>query len=214
MNNPRLVLMFLLLPVLAVTAGAQTRPLSSADAVQVSKRISETSKNILSIEANFIQTKELSVIKEKIISRGIFYFKKEKMLRWEYTDPFPYLIIFNNDRIYVKDEDRENHINIQSNKVFREINNILIGAVKGTLLSDSKNFQCSITDRHDQYQSVLVPKNPRIKETLSEIVLFFNKSDYTVEKLVLREVSGDYTIIEFNGKKINQNLGDEKFSIP
>ena len=154
MNNPRLILMFLLLPVLAVTRLAQTRPLSSADAVQVSKRISEASKNILSIEANFIQTKELSVIKEKIISRGIFYFKKEKMLRWEYTDPFPYLIIFNNDRIYVKDEDRENHINIQSNKVFREINNILIGAVKGTLLSDSKNFQCSITDRHDQFISL------------------------------------------------------------
>jgi outer membrane lipoprotein-sorting protein len=214
MNNPRAFLIGLAFVLPVLPAVTQTRPMSPADALQVSKRISEVSKSTLSIEAKFIQTKELSVIKEKIISRGIFFFKKEKLLRWEYTAPFPYLVIFNNDRIYVKDEDRENHINIQSNKVFREINNILIGAVKGTLLSDSKNFQCSITDLHDLYESVLVPKNTRIKETLSEIILYFNKSDYTVEKLVLREVSGDYTIIEFSDKKINQNFGDEKFAIP
>lgn len=214
MNNPKPVLIASLLGLLFTTAFPQARPLSREDASEVINRISEVSKSTQSIESHFTQTKEISVIREKLISKGVFYFKKEKLLRWEYTDPFPYLVIFNNDRIYIKDEDSENHINIQSNKVFREINNILIGAVKGTLLSDSKNFQCSISDLRDLYQAVLVPKNPRIKETLSEIILYFNKSDYTVEKLVLREVSGDYTSIEFSSKKINQNFGNEKFAIP
>jgi len=193
---------------------AQTRPLSSADAQTVKKRINEAAKTTISVEAQFTQTKELSVIREKIISKGNFYFKKEKLLRWEYTDPFPYLIIFNNDKIYVKDEDKENHISLQSNKVFREVNNILIGAVEGTLLSDSKNFECAITDLHDQYQASMIPLSPRIKETLSEVILFFNKSDYTVDKLVMREASGDYTRIDFSGKKINQNVPDAKFVIP
>ena len=126
----------------------------------------------------------------------------------------PYLIIFNSNKIYIKDDDKENHISLQSNKVFREVNNILIGAVQGTLLSDTKNFQCSIADLHNQYQATMVPLNARIKETLSEIILYFNKSDYTVDKLVMREVSGDYTRIEFSGKKINQNIPDEIFFIP
>jgi outer membrane lipoprotein-sorting protein len=214
MNNPKPVLMAFIFGLLCTAVFPQTKPLSRADASEVINRISEVSKSTLSIESHFTQSKEISVIREKIISKGVFYFKKEKLLRWEYTDPFPYLVIFNNDRIYVKDEDSENHINIQSNKVFREINNILIGAVKGTLLSDSKNFQSSISDLRDLYQAILVPKNPRIKETLSEIILYFNKSDYTVEKLMLREVSGDYTSIEFSGKKINQNIENEKFTIP
>ena len=193
---------------------AQPKPLSQADANTVRKIIAEAAKATNSVESQFTQTKELSVIKEKIVSKGIFYFKKEKLLRWEYTTPFPYLIIFNNEKIYIKDEDKENHISLQSNKVFRDVNNILIGAVQGTLLSDTKNFQCSIFDLLDQYQAALIPQNLKIKETLSEIILYFNKSDFTVDKLVMREVSGDYTSIEFGSKKINQNIPDAKFSIP
>jgi len=193
---------------------AQNKPLSQSDSEDVRKTISESARTTTSIEAAFTQTKELSVIREKIISSGNFYFKKEKLLRWEYKEPFPYLIILNNDRIYVKDEDKENHISLQSNKIFREVNNILIGAVQGTLLSDTKNFQCSITDLHYQYQATLIPLNQRIKEALSEIVLFFNKSDYSVDKLMMREVSGDYTRIEFSEKKINKNIPDAKFIIP
>lgn len=193
---------------------AQPKPLSATDVNIVRKTIGDAAKTINSVEAQFTQTKELSVIKEKITSKGNFFFRKEKLLRWEYTSPFPYLIIFNNDKIYVKDEDKENHISLQSNKVFREVNNILIGAVQGTLLSDTKNFQCTITDLRDEFEAVMIPQNLRIKETLSEIILYFNKSDYTVDRLVMREVSGDYTSIEFNGKKINQNIPDAKFSIP
>ncbi len=198
----------------SISGQAQGKLLSPTDAQDVRKSISEAAKSVSSVEARFTQTKELSVISEKIISKGDFYFKKEKLLRWEYTDPFPYLIILNNDRIYVKDEDKENHISLQSNKVFREVNNILIGAVQGTLLSDTKNFQCSIIDLGNQFQATMVPLSPRIKETLSEIILYFNKNDYTVDKLVMREVSGDYTKIEFSDRKVIQDISDAKFIIP
>lgn len=214
MKTAESLILVTILQCLCMVVQAQTKPLSPADVLEVRKRISDASKTTGSLEAQFTQTKELSVIKEKIVSKGNFYFKKEKLLRWEYTEPFPYLIIFNNDKIFVKDEDKENHISLQSNKVFREVNNILIGAVQGTLLSDTKNFECNISDLHDQYLASMVPVNLRIKETLSEIILYFNKTDYTVDKFVMREVSGDYTRIEFSGKKINQNVPDAKFNIP
>jgi len=214
MNKIGLSFIFAFSALLQFPSLGQVKPLSAADAEMVKKSISDAAKSTVSLEAGFIQTKELSVIREQIISKGTFYLKKTRLLRWEYTDPFAYLIIFNNDRIYIKDEDKENHINIQSNKVFREVNNILLGAVQGTLLLDTKNFQCSIFDQHDQFRALLVPVNQKLKETISEITLFFNKSDYTVEKLVMREASGDYTRIEFMSKKINLKIPDEKFAIP
>jgi outer membrane lipoprotein-sorting protein len=214
METAKSLILVMILQLGGMSLLAQTKPLSPTDAQEVRKRIGEAAKSISCVESQFTQTKELNVIREKIISKGMFYFKKQKLLRWEYTDPFPYLIIFNNDKIYVKDEDKENHISLQSNKVFREVNNILIGAVQGTLLSDSKNFTCNIFDLHDQFEAVMIPVNPRIKETLSEIALYFNKSDYTVDKLIMREASGDYTRIEFSGKKLNQNVPDAKFIIP
>ncbi len=214
MNKIGLFFVFAFCVFLQFSSSGQVKALPAADADMVKKSISDAARTTTSLESGFIQTKELSVIKDQIVSKGTFYLKKTRLLRWEYTDPFAYLIIFNKDRIYVKDEDKENHISLQSNKVFREVNNILIGAVQGTLLSDTKNFQCSITDLGNQFQATMVPLSPRIKETLSEIILYFNKNDYTVDKLVMREVSGDYTKIEFSDRKVNQDISDAKFIIP
>ena len=193
---------------------SQIRPLSPKETETFKFRVAESTKNTVTIESDFIQDKELSMLSEKIISKGKFLFKKDKMLRWEYTDPFPYLIIIRNDQLFVKDDNKENRININANKVFREINNILIGAIQGTLLNDTKNFRTNIGDANNQFMVTLIPLSPRLKETLSEIVLYFNKTDFMVEKLILRESSGDYTKIEFRGKKMNTNIPDEKFIIP
>jgi outer membrane lipoprotein-sorting protein len=191
----------------------QHNPMQKKDADRVKQYITEATNQVLTIQSEFIQEKEMSVLSEKIISKGIFYFKKEKQLRWEYLDPFKYLIVINNDKLLVRDDDSENRINLQTNKVFREINNIIVGAVQGTLLNDTKNFQSSLFDENSYYLCKLVPLNSKLKESLSEIWLYFNKNDYTVDKLDLRESSGDYTRITFVSKQLNPQLSDEKFFI-
>jgi len=196
-----------------MTCMAQLNPMQKKDAENVRQYIAEATRNTTAIQSEFVQEKELSVLSEKIISKGVFYFRKENQLRWEYITPFNYLIIINNDKLLVRDGNTENRVNIQSNKVFREINNIIIGAVQGTLLNDTKNFQSSLFDENSYYLCKLIPVNPKLKESLSEIWLYFNKTDYTVDKLDLRESSGDYTRITFIAKKLNPLLSDEKFSV-
>ncbi len=167
----------------------------------IKQKVQETARKTATIESDFVQEKEMSVLSEKIISKGKFYFKKEKRLRWEYTAPFPYMIIINNDQMYVKDDNTENRVNMQTNKVFRDINNIILGAVQGTLLSDQKNFQSAFSDSRTYYVVKIVPQSAKIKESLNEIILYFNKNDYSVERLLMREASGDYTRIDFKEKK-------------
>jgi len=211
MNRLPFILLIFLLTGLA--AFPQQKPLPPLDTESVLRKIHETSKNTNTIQSDFIQEKEMNVLAEKIISKGAFYFKKEKQLRWEYTEPFPYLIIINNDQLLVRDENRENRINLQTDRVFREINDIIIGAVQGTLLTDTRNFRVSVFDDRTHYLCKLIPLNARLTGSLSEISIYFNKSDYTVDKLDMRESSGDYTRIRFISKKINLPLADEKFSV-
>jgi len=192
---------------------AQHNPMQKKDADRVKQYITEATIKITTIQSEFIQEKELSVLSEKIISKGIFYFKKERQLRWEYLDPFKYLIIINNDNLLVRDDNKENRFNLQSNKVFREINKIIMGAVQGTLMNDVKNFNSSIYDENSFYLCKLIPLNSKVKESISEIWLYFNKNDYTVDELELRESSGDYTRISFVSKQLNPPLSDEKFSV-
>lgn len=211
-NKTQWVLWFLIMTYLSGYSQQQQIPPKEIEIIR--QKVHEAAKRANTIESNFVQEKEMSVLSEKITSSGIFYFKKEKKLRWEYTDPFPYLIIINNNQMFVKDDNTENRINMQSNKVFREINNVILGAVQGVLLNDQKNFQASYSDARTWYVVKLIPQAAKIKESLSEIILYFNKMDYSVERLLMREGSGDYTRIEFRDKKINLPIDDEKFRIP
>ena len=209
----RRVVSILLLSLLWGWLPAQHTPLQKKDAERITRYITDASLGITTIRSDFTQEKEVSVLSEKIVSKGKFFFKKEKLLRWEYTDPFKYLIIINNDQLLVRDDNRENRISLQSNKVFREVNNIIMGAVRGTLLADTKNFKATLFDDNAAYLCILVPLSPRLKEALSEIWLWFNKNDYTVDKLDLRETSGDYTRIRFSGKQLNTVISDENFTV-
>ncbi|HET6227730.1 MAG TPA: outer membrane lipoprotein carrier protein LolA, partial [Bacteroidia bacterium] len=76
------------------------------DTTAFKQKMQEQSKLINSMESNFTQEKYLSVMSEKIITKGHFYFKKTNMLRWEYTDPYKYIIAINKDKMFIKDNNK------------------------------------------------------------------------------------------------------------
>ena len=55
------------------------------DTIAFKQKMEAQSKLISTLESDFIQEKYLSVMSEKIISKGHFHFKKVNMLRWEYN---------------------------------------------------------------------------------------------------------------------------------
>ncbi len=175
---------------------------------------SEATRKTQTIEANFIQEKNLSILSEKIITKGRFMFKKEKKLRWEYTDPFHYMIILNNGMMFIQDEEKKNKIDIRNNKMFAEINYIIMGCVQGNLFNDEKKFLSSFFENSGSFVVKLKPMASNLKEYLSEIWIYFDKNDLSVIRLEMHEPSGDYTNIDFSGEKINANIPDEKFLVP
>jgi outer membrane lipoprotein-sorting protein len=174
----------------------------------------ETTRGMQTIEANFIQEKNLSVLSEKIITKGRFLFKKENKLRWEYTEPFHYLIILNNGTMFIQDEDKKSRVDIRNNKMFESINSIIIGCVQGNLFNDEKKFLSVFFENNVSFVVKLKPIAQNLKEYLSEIRIWFDKNDLSVTRIEMQEPSGDYTRIDFTGKKINTHLSDEKFLVP
>eukprot|EP01035_Chromulina_nebulosa_P030928 gene30928-41162_t len=71
-----------------------------------------------SIKSDFIQEKNLAMLEDKIVSKGKFWFKKNNMVRMEYSQPFQYLIVMNQDAVYIKDGQKENKMNTRGNKLF------------------------------------------------------------------------------------------------
>lgn len=203
----------LLIAGLPIISASQDKPMNPTTIESVKNHIREAAVKTRTISCDFTQEKVMSMIAEKIVSRGKFYLKKEKMLRWEYLQPFSYLIIIKNDQILVRDESRVNRFSVQSNKVFLEINRVILGSIQGTLLDDEKNFSATFSENPTTWTVRLKTLAPGLKESLSEIVLHFDKKDYTVTRLEMNEPGGDFTKISFTARKLNQPISDEMFTI-
>ena len=88
---------------------AQLISLAQADGYAVMKNVDDfkskakaVANKTNSISSDFVQKKVLSIMEEEIVSKGKFLFKKENSIRWEYKEPFVYLIIINDGEILSK----------------------------------------------------------------------------------------------------------------
>ncbi len=205
------MLIFVLFPVLLPAQGPFL-PMKDPDVFK--KKLGESTRSTNTLRSDFTQVKNLSVMADRIVSKGKFYFRKEKQLRWEYTEPFSYCIIMNDDRVWIRDESKETRFDARSNRMFREINGIMIGCVRGTILNDGKNFKSVLQENPDLYLVKLYPQNPQFREFLAEIRICFDRANLSVRRLEMVEASGDDTRIDFTGTRINQPLDDELFRIP
>ena len=203
-------LIFIILFVQCLIASAQHKPMDTQTIQRIKQGVSQSSLKTETIFSEFTQEKEMSILNDKIISSGRFYFKKDGLLRWEYLHPFSYVIAIRGDFISIRDEGKIRTYNTQSDKVFTEVNRIIIGSMNGTLLVDG-----SFTDDYDQnnghYIVTLTPLAAPLKENLDKVIIYFNKTDFTVDKLEMVEPAGDYTRITFTKKQLNHPIADEVF---
>ena len=54
------------------------------------------------------------MLAEKIVSKGQFSFKKNNKVRMEYLTPYKYLLVINNNTIYIK---KDNKLNTYSQRM-------------------------------------------------------------------------------------------------
>lgn len=182
------------------------------DTSALKQRIESMSKTVNSIESDFTQEKNLSMLSEKITSKGHFKFKKENMLRWEYNTPYKYLIVINKDKIWIKDEKKTQKYDMNSNKVFKEINDVMMSCVQGNIFKSGK-FKVAYFENEKYYKLELIPQQKNMKESLKKINMYFDKSVTSVNKLDMIEPNDDYTTLDFVLKSQNAPLQDNIFTV-
>jgi outer membrane lipoprotein-sorting protein len=174
--------------------------------------MSEVAESTITISCDFEQEKKLAVLSEMIFSKGQFYFKKENNIRWEYTEPYRYLIIISNNQLYTRDDKNQKQYDIQSNKLFNEMNRFISGCIQGDILKNEKDYAITYFENSDQYYVKLVPRGEKMRQMMNELQIWFDKSDYTISGLKIIESGEDYTKIDFINKKLNLEIPIEKFS--
>ena len=176
------------------------------------EQFNNASQKTNSIQSDFTQEKNLSMLSEKIVSKGKFWFKKESQVRMEYDQPFKYLMILSNGKVYIKDAQKENTVSATSNKLFKQINNIIIDCMKGSAMNNP-DFTSQVFEGPQSYLVELTPVPKSLKDFFQHINITVDKKDYSASAIEMLEPGGDNTIIHFSNKQLNSTLPDALFTI-
>lgn len=201
---------FILLSFITFIARAQETPLTSKELKSFKEKVSKETQALKSMKTDFEQNKHLAFLSNDIQSKGKMYLNAEGLLKWEYTSPNVYSVIFKNNSILINDNGKKSEVSGDQD-MFKKINHLISGSVSGKLFDD-KEFNISYLKSGSDILVKLIPNSKTLKKYIGEVNLYFPKSEATVSKVKLIEPSGDYTLITFINKELNAKIDPRIFS--
>ncbi len=180
---------------------------------QVKQQIGAVASSLRSMQCDFVQTKYLKMLNDKMVSKGKMYYQQSNKLRWEYISPYTYTFVLNGSKVLISKGSRNDVINVNQSKVFKEIARIMMNSVVGKCLSDEKDFKVTLTGSSAEYVATLYPQQKQMKQMFQTIILHFDRQKSTVSKVELVEKKGDRTVIELKNVKTNGAINAKVFSI-
>ena len=180
---------------------------------QIRQAITQAASAMKTMQCDFTQTKHLRMLNDKMTSKGRMYYQQTNRLRWEYTSPYSYTFILNDDKVLLKNKQRNDVIDVNKNKLFREIARIMMNSVVGTSLTDDKSFKSTITTNNSEWIASLLPQRKDLKQLFQKIILHFSKKNAMVKQVELIEKNGDKTVIELNNIRTNEKISADMFTI-
>ncbi len=209
MLRPIYVCFFLFL--MPLFANAQGIKLSESEIKIFKNNVSTTAERSKTIVNTFIQRKHIDFLSNDIESSGDLYFKAPNIIKWTYTNPYQYSVIFREQKLYINDAGKKSDINLASNKVFKKLNDLIARSVSGDMLDDTQ-FDMSFFKDTTYHIVKLSPKDDTLKEMFKEIVLSFESDTYLVSGVKLIEPSEDYTLIKFKNVSVNKPISNAIFT--
>lgn len=206
----RTVLITLLI-CLVQSAFAQGTPMSKAQGEQFEQELLKSTANTQTLQSDFTQYKHMDLLTNDIVSSGTMSFRSPNTVKWAYTKPYDYSIIFKDGMMKVNDAGRKSEVDIGSHKLLAQVSDMMTKSVRGDLFKDPA-FNVSLFSGTKYDVVVLKPKDKVLAGYVKQLELNFAKTDRKIQELKIIEPNEDHTRIVFSGLKINPALGDAVFA--
>lgn len=179
---------------------------------QIIDKINAAASKLSTMHCDFVQTKSVKLLNDKIVSKGKMYYSQPNKLRWEYITPYTYTFILNDNKVALKKNNKNSVIDVNQNKMFREIVNIMMNSVVGKCLTDKKSFKTTVKDASSEWIATLLPQSKELKHMFTKIVLHFDKKQSVIVQVDMYEKNGDQTIISLINIVKNKGINETVYS--
>ena len=206
-------LLFILLAMMTSWPLLGQTKLTAEQQKQIIEKIDQTASAMKGMQCNFVQTKRMKLLSKEMQSKGVMYFKRPNKLRWQYTAPYDYTFILNGDKVQIKSSKSTKNIDVQGNKMFRQITNIILNSVTGGSLKSSSDFTVEVYKKDNTYFAKLYPKKKELKQLYQVIEIYFDSALTMVNSVRMVEKTGDETRVNLINTKLNIAVDEKMFAV-
>ncbi len=175
---------------------------------EVVQRIRESREKTKDFSADLLQEKKISLLKEKVISKGRIRFKKPDKISIEFFHPETSQMVYDGKTflLYFKEEKMAERYQVQGNPV-----------VEKYLLFSKDPFQEKLAQWRiveDRESFLVMEILPKAKDALFvKTKLWISKTDWMIGAMEMVERNGDTTLLRYSNIKVNRGLIDSDFRI-
>ena len=202
---------FLFFIAISSTILAQETPMSASEIAVFKEKVIATAQNTKTIKTDFTQFKHLDFLADDVKTSGKMLFKAPNLVKWEYTNPYQYSVVFKEEQLLINDGGTKSKVDIGNSKLFKKLNQLIVSSVKGNMFSDA-DFTVSFFKSAKYNKAVFKPKDKKIASYIASFELLFNKDDAQVFEVKMVEPSQDFTRIIFSNRTLNSTINDSAFS--
>ncbi len=163
-----------------------------------------------SIQARFVQEKNMEILARPLVSTGSFIFKAPRSLRWQYHQPVPSLLLMHEGKVrkFVGRNGRlveEKGAQLDGMQmVLAQLSDWLDGR-----FSDTEMFKVVSGDAH---RLILEPQQQGMARLIASIEITFGENRALIDSITLREGPEATTTITFSDRILNEDIADEVFT--
>ena len=205
MNMKKSTVLLMLMALCFLGAGQSLKPATTEQSKKMMETINKGTALVKSIQCDFTQVRQSTMLKEKQTSKGKMSFSG-KNLKWEYTEPNKFALTVKEEngqqQVYIQQDGKTRKADGQSGQLFKGIAQIVMSSVTGAALSNNGDFTVEMYTHGDTWVAKLTPKQTRMKKMFTAIHLYFNDKHNAVTKVEMQEANGDGTVITFTNIRL------------
>jgi outer membrane lipoprotein-sorting protein len=205
----KIVLFFILIGRISQAQPAGFEPVKSL--TEISVKLKDYAAKLNSIQSDFKQEKHLEYLDAALESGGKFWFQSPDKVRWEYNQPYNYILILNSGKLKMISNKSNNEIDMKGNAIFEQVNNLMVAAVSGNVF-DNKDYLVKAFENKEYYLINIKPVSSYLSQMIKEMDLYFDKKIYVVTKIRMLESETDYSIIKFTNLNIDEPIESKIFN--
>ncbi len=179
------------------------------------RTLQDTFSTIRTVKTRFTQTKELKIFSRPVVIEGHLALKNPGRLAWRVDRPVRYALVIRNGEAVQWDEDtrRIQKLPFAGNPVFETVISQIEQWFSGDFSALAEGYDVEIMNASPP-RLAFTPHADRMESKAIRLVTISVREDLRyVEQIVIDDVSGDRTTIDFHATVLNEPLADDEWEV-